>query len=55
MVIIPGLGQVAPAALADFFGFLGLTVTWWRIVIGVIRTGRRAILAGAAAGSGDLK
>jgi hypothetical protein len=58
---ISGPGQVAPARLTDFFGFFGFTltglraVTGFRAVPGVMRTGRRAIRAGAATGSGDLK
>jgi hypothetical protein len=52
---IPGLGQVALAGLTDFFGFFGLTVTCFRAVTGVTRTGLRATTAGAATGSGDLK
>jgi hypothetical protein len=52
---IPGLGQVAPAGLADFFGFFGLTLTGLRALTGVMRTGLRAIVTGAASGSGDLK
>jgi hypothetical protein len=58
---ISGLGQVAPAGLTVFFGFFGLTLTGlraltgFRAVAGVSRTGRRAIPAGAATGSGDLK
>jgi hypothetical protein len=62
---ISGLGQVALAGLVNFFGFfgltltgLGLTLTGFRAVTGVMRTGRtglRAITAGAATGSGDLK
>jgi hypothetical protein len=52
---IPGLGQVALAGLTGFFGFFGLTLTGFRADTGVMRTGLRAIPAGAATGSGDLK
>src|ERR1700754_1187517 len=52
---IPGPGQVALAGLTDFFGFFGLTLTGFRTVTGVMRTGLRAIPAGAATGSGDRK
>ncbi|HEV7881432.1 hypothetical protein [Bradyrhizobium sp.] len=52
---IPGGGQVALAGLAGFLVFLGLLLTGLRAVAGVMRTGFRAILTGAATGSGDLK
>jgi hypothetical protein len=52
---IPGLGQVALAGRAAFFGFFGLTLTGLCAVTGVMRTGLRAILAGAATGSGERK
>jgi hypothetical protein len=58
---ISGSGQVPPARLAGFFGFFGLTLTGlragtgFRAVTGVRRTGLRAIPAGAATGSADLK
>ena len=52
---IPGLGQVALAGLTDFFGFFGLTLTGFRAVTGVMRTGLCAVTARPAPGSGDLK
>ena len=57
---IPGLGQVALAGLTVFFGFFGLTLTrltltGFRAVTGVMRTGLRAAVTGTATGSGDLK
>ena len=52
---IQGLGQVALAGLTDFFGFFGLTLTGFRTVTGVMRTGLCAGTARAATGSGDLK
>jgi hypothetical protein len=52
---IPGPGQVALAGLTDFFGFFGLTLTGFRAVTGVMRTGLCAVTARPAPGSGDLK